>query len=128
MTTGTQTVADIFADARHMHSQALEQLKAGDTRDAAEKAWCATLRATDALLFKHTGVMPLKTPHTSRELDRLANQNPAVKTLVGRYYSRQSQLHGDCFYLGLCEPMETTERRIKETDRYIDDAEQLAGV
>ena len=61
-----------------------------------------------------------------RELDRLAHQNPAVKELVGRYYSRQSQLHEDCFYLGLCEPMETTERRIRETAAYIDDAERLA--
>ena len=30
--------------------------------------------------------------------------------------------------MSLCEPMETTEHRIRETDRYIDDAEKLAGV
>ena len=35
-------------------------------------------------------------------------------------------LHGDCFYLGLCDPTEETERRIRETLRYIQDAESLA--
>ena len=43
--------------------------------------------------------------------------------LVARYYIRQGSLHGDCFYLGLCEPLADTERRIRETADYIDDAE-----
>ena len=45
---------------------------------------------------------------------------------MGRYYSRQSQLHGECFYLGLCDPAPETERRIRETAGYPDDAEALA--
>ena len=45
----TSRVQEIFDDARLMHSEALERLAAGDIRDAAEKAWCATKRATDAL-------------------------------------------------------------------------------
>ena len=35
-------------------------------------------------------------------------------------------LHGECFYLGLCDPVSITERRIRETADYIDDAEALA--
>ena len=46
--------------------------------------------------------------------------------LVRRYYTRQGHLQGDCFYAGLCEPIEETERRIRETSDYIDDAERLA--
>ena len=53
-------------------------------------------------------------------------QDQAVRSLVGRYYSRQGQLHGDCFYLGLCDPIPETERRIRETIDYIRDAEGLA--
>ena len=34
-------------------------------------------------------------------------------------------LHGDCFYLGLCEPLNDTESRIRETTDYINDAERL---
>ena len=46
--------------------------------------------------------------------------------LVRRYYTRQGHLQGDCFYAGLCEPIEETERRIRETSDYIDAAERLA--
>ena len=45
-------------DARAMHDSALEQLAAGDIRDAAEKAWCATKRATEALLLAVNGEVP----------------------------------------------------------------------
>ena len=67
-----------------------------------------------------------KTPETSRGLGELALQDDAVRVLIGRYYTRQSQLHGDCFYSGLCEPIAETERRIRETGTYILDAERLA--
>ena len=123
----TADVHRIFADARQVHAEALERLEQGDIRDAAEKAWCATLRVTNALILAHTGEEPEKTPETSRVLDRLAHNDNRLSTLVGRYYTRQGQLHGQCFYLGLCEPLEVTERRIRETIQYIQDAETLAG-
>ena len=123
----TADVHSIFADARQVHAEALERLEQGDIRDAAEKAWCATLRATNALILAHTGEEPEKTPETSRGLDRLAHNDNRLSTLVGRYYTRQGQLHGQCFYLGLCEPLEVTGRRIRETIQYIMDAEALAS-
>ena len=130
--TMTFDVQSVFADARVMYGEAVSQMEKGDIRDAAEKAWCATLRATDALILAHTGVMPEKTPVTSGELDRLADSDGRLRdrfrSLVGRYYSRQTQLHGKCFYLGICEPMATTERRIRETVEYISDAEELADL
>ena len=122
----TSTAQEIFIDARQLYGSAIERLDAGDIRDAAEKAWCATLRATNALIVALGGEEPARTPLTSRELDRLAEKDPRVKTLVGRYYSRQSRLHGDCFYVGLCEEP-STERRIRETVCYIQEAEKLAG-
>ena len=48
----------IFAYARRMHSSALDRMTAGDIRDAAEKALCATLRATEALVLARTGQSP----------------------------------------------------------------------
>ena len=36
-------------------------------------------------------------------------------------------LHGDCFYTGLCEPIEDTERLIRETADYIEQARRLAA-
>jgi hypothetical protein len=109
-----------------MYTSAIEQLDAGDIRDAAEQAWCATKRATDALILARTGVEPERSPETSRQLNELARRDPGVEGLVGRFYSRQAQLHGECFSLGLCEPVEATTRRIRETVAYITDAEALA--
>ena len=115
---------EIFGDARAMHGEALERLAAGDIRDAAEKAWCATKRATDALILARTGEEPITTARTTNELDRLAGRDGSIRPLVGRYYSRIGQLHGACFYDGNCN--DQTERRIRETAVYIKDAEHLA--
>ena len=125
--TQTTSAADIFQDAKQLHAEAVQRLEFGDIRDAAEKAWCATKRATDALVLVRTGHLPEKTPDTSRQLGYLAMEDSAIRVLIGRYYSRQSQLHGDCFYSGLCEPLAETERRIRETAGYIEDAERLAA-
>ena len=123
----TDPVREIFADALAMYESSLEQMSEGDIRDAAEKAWCATLRATNALLLARTGEEPEKTPETSGRLDRLARIEPEVRSLVGRYYSRQQRLHGDCFYSGIMEHADEIERRIRETIDYIRDAEALAS-
>jgi hypothetical protein len=118
-------VSRIFADAREVYVSALERLEQGDIRDAAEEAWCATKRATDALILARTGEEPEKSPVTSRELRVLAAKDRRVDGLVSRYYTRMGILHGDCFYLGMCEPVEETQRRIRETLLYIQDAEAL---
>ena len=121
-------ITEIFADARAQHHAALERLAAGDIRDAAEKAWCATKRATDALILARTGIEPEDSRQTSSGLRQLSGRDAGIRSvnLVSRYYTRQGHLHGDCFYCGLCEPVDDTERRIRETADYIRDAEQLA--
>ena len=121
-------VREIFADARALHADALEMLAEGRIRNAAEKAWGATRRATDALVLARTGEEPERTPATSTALRVLESLYPDIRRagLVSRYYTRQGLLHGDCFYMGLCDPVDDTERRIRETARYIEDAEGLA--
>ncbi len=118
-------IDELFGDARYMQAQAVERLEHGDIRDAAEKAWRATKRATDALLLARTGERPGPTGLTSDGLDDLVASDPAAGSLQGRYYSRLSQLHGSCFYSGACN--QHTERRIRETADYIVDAEALAA-
>ena len=127
MTDDNHRPDNVFADAHTLYDDALEMLELGKIRNAAEKAWGATKRATDALILARTGDLPERTPETSTGLRYLAESDPAVRTLIERYYSRQGILHGDCFYLGLCEPLDDTERRIRETARYIADAERLAA-
>ena len=116
----------MFADARNVHTQAIERLQAGDDiRDAAEKAWCATKRATDALILGRTGEELSTTAATTSNLDFLARRIPDTRRLQGRYYSRIQNLHGMCFYSGFCN--DQTERRIRETATYIDDTQTLAA-
>ena len=116
----------IFEDARGVYVQALERLEAGDIRDAAEKAWCATLRATDALILTRTGKEPETSRGTSHELRMLIHADNRVSVLRPPFYQRQRELHGDCFCYGLCEPLEETTELIRETNRYLAEAERLA--
>ena len=121
----TDEVREIFADAYLMYDSAIERLTAGDVRDSAEKAWCATKRATDALILERTGELPETTGMTSTQIRLLGNREIAIERLVGRYYTRIGHLHGECFYEGRCASQDT-ERRIRETIDYITDAEALA--
>ncbi|MDE2787295.1 MAG: hypothetical protein OXL37_11590 [Chloroflexota bacterium] len=115
----------IFDDARAMHHQSLERLDAGDLRDAAEKAWCATKRATDALILARTGEKIETSSGTTQELVRLVRTDRDLRPLRGKYFDRQSALHEACFYLGACDP-EDDEKLIRETAQYLNDAERLA--
>ena len=123
----TEHVAAIFADAWLLYEDAIEELERGKLQNAAEKAWGATKRATDALILARTGELPPTTALTSQGLVRLAGANADVENLVGRYYTRIGRLHGECFYNGMCDPVEDTERRIGETSDYIRDAERRAA-
>lgn len=122
----TDRVTEIFADARAVHADALRLLAAGDVRDAAEKAWCATKRATDALILARTGVEPEQSPETTRRPIRLSMVDDALGPLIGRYFTRQGHLHGACFYMGECEPADEVERRIRQTADFVADAARLA--
>ncbi len=113
-------VDELFTDARQVYEQAIERLEHGDIRDSAEKAWCATKRATDGLILALTGEEPVTTAATSDGLDNLARETPETRSLQGRYYSRLGQLHGACFYDRRCN--QETERRIRETIAYVNDA------
>ena len=126
MTTAEATPARIFADARFMRDAALERMDAGDIRDAAEKAWCATVRATEAMVMARTGQGPGTSTAAGRRLRALVEEDNAFENLAFRYHYRQTVLHGECFYHDYCQPV-VTERLIHETADYIQDAERLAS-
>lgn len=122
-----ERVGEIFADARFLYAEALEQLQQGKLRNSAEKAWGATKRATDAMLLARTGREPRSAGQTTRGLRILLRDNPQIdRELEGRYNTRANVLHGMCFYDGNCEPEDVTERDIRETIDYIRDVERLA--
>ena len=125
MTTVEANADRIFADARRMRDDALAQMAAGDIRDAAEKAWCATLRATEALVLVRTGQEPGTSTIAGRRLRALSMSAQSLWDIRLRYLERQAVLHGECFYHDYCDPEETA-RLIRETEDYIRYAERLA--
>ena len=111
----TDRARQLFAAARDLQADALDLLALGDVRNAAEKAWGATRMATNALVPARTGEEPERTPESAQGLLLLQAKDGLVREarMVGCYYTRQGHLHGDCFYAGLCEPIDETERRIR---------------
>ena len=96
-------------------------------RDAAEKAWCATVRATEALVLARTGQEPGTSTAAGRRLKALSVENQPLRDLTRSYLERQDVLHGECFYHDYCQPV-VAERLIRETSDYILDAERLAAL
>lgn len=124
-----KSTKQMFDDAEFLYEEALKELEEGRIRDAAEKAWGATARATNALILARTGREIEGTRGTTKEFLELAGEDKEIDgKLTGRYFTRESLLHGQCFYMGICEPKDQIERRIRETDQYVEDAKRLAGI
>ena len=123
-----ERVAFLLADARDLHQDALEMLELNHLRNAADKAWCATKRATDALILARTGDEPRTSGQTMRMLRQLRGQDPSLEPLRASYGYRQSFLHGAAFYDGILEPAEDIIRDVQATIDFIRDAEAMAEV
>ena len=120
-------VRELFDDARELEAFGIDRLEAGDIRDAAEKAWGATKRAADALILAHTNEEPRTSGQTGRGMRRLRGANSTdYIDLYNRYFARQAELHGNCFYDNNCEPVEAIEDQIRETSEFIQDCQLRA--
>ena len=124
----TERVDYLFADARELYEDALEMLDQERLRNAADKAWVATKRATDALILARTGEEPRTSGQTMRMLRQLRRQDPALEPLRLRYGQRQSFLHGACVYDGILEPADDIIADVRETLDFIQEAEVMAQV
>ena len=123
----TKQVEVIFDDARGLYDDALEMLELGRLRNAAEKAWCATKRATDAMILARTGTEPRTSGQTMRMLRQLRRHDPSLEPMRKDYAIRQSFLHGACFYDGILEPGDDIIADVRETIEYIQNAEAMAA-
>ena len=124
MTTTTDRVNELFADARELHLDALEMLEQGRVRNAADKSWGAVKRATDALILARTGSEPSNTSLTSAGIRFLGRESEFLASLRSRFSEYVHYLHVECFYQGHCEPEDYITGLIRDTEGYIRDAEQ----
>ena len=79
----TERVNFLFADGRALYGDALEMLAQGKIRNAAEKAWGATKRATDALAMARHGEEPQSAGQTLRALLRPSALDPTFDGFQG---------------------------------------------
>ena len=123
----TDRVSFLFADARELYDDALEMLEQGRLRNAAEKAWGATKKATDALIVARTGQEPRTSGQTMRMIRQLRREDPTLEELRVGYGLRRSFLQDGCIYDGILEPAEDIIADVRETIEYIQDAEAGAA-
>ena len=127
MTTTTDRVTELFADAMSLYADALDMLDQDKLRNAAEKAWGATKRSTDAMVLARTGNEPQSAGQARRALLGMRNDGPEFVTFHGEYSIRSDLLHVNCFYDGNCEPEAEMADLIRSTDSYIQEAWSLAS-
>ena len=117
----------LFSDAWALYDDAIEELDRGKPRNAAEKAWGATKRATDALILARTGREPRTAGQTYRGIRVLSREKSEFHQLQVRYQYAANVLHGECFYDANCEPEDVLAMDIRRTADYIRDAEGLVS-
>lgn len=119
----------LLGDAESLYHEALKELEAGRVRKAAENAWGATAKATDALLYARAKVEIVRGLGRTRELYKLVKDDQEVRglKLTKEYNDRILHLHGDCFYEGIYEiPDVDLKELIVETGRYIENVKKLS--
>lgn len=116
----------LFRDAEELQKDAIRILENGDIRDAAEKAWGATVAATRGLMLARTGQRPDTTTGARMALNRAADRDPRLENLDTRFAVAMAYLHGACFYDGNCEPRESVEKRIRQTADFVAEARRMA--
>ena len=82
---------DLISDARAIHREVLARLEAGDWRDAAEKAWCATRNATQAVVLEIYGTQSPRSTSMDAGIRALAREQ-------GAEWIRMRQLFSDVVY------------------------------
>ena len=127
MTTTTDRVSELFADALTLYGDALDMLGQCKLRNAAEKAWGATRRSTDAMVLARTGREPQSAGQARRALLQMRNDGQEFVAFHGEYSIRSELLHVNCFYDGNCEPEAEMADLIRSTDSYIQEARSLAS-
>ena len=123
----TQEVAFQCAEARHLYQDALEMLDKDRLRNAADKAWCAAERTTDALILARAGDEPRTSGDTMRMIRQLRRQDPSQEPLRVSYAHCPSFLHGAAFCHRILEPADDIIADVREAINYLRNAEVMAG-
>ena len=116
----------LMADARAIHDEAMARLAAGDWRDAAEKAWCATRNASQALVLEVYGQESPRSTNIDAGIRALARERGGEWAEMRRSYSDVVyHLHIEAFYGGVYH--DDIPDLVRGVSEYIGKAEELAA-
>lgn len=115
----------LMQDAYAMQAAAVQRLEAGDWRDAAEKAWCATRNATQALVLETLGEDNPRSTKIESGLRFLARVRGGPWVLLRKDYADTAKyLHARAFYDGIYD--DDLPELVRGVADYIRLAEELA--
>ena len=112
--------------------ETLRHLRSSDSRlvtfgMAPKRRGGPTKRAADALILARSDEEPRTSGQTGRAMRRLRSTNSTTFAELHRWhFSRQAELHGNCFYDNNCEPVEVIEAQIRETSEFIQACQEQA--
>ena len=132
----TERSASLFAGAWAIYEDGLKKLDDAiehwDRRElqrSAEKAWEATLQATNALILVRTGVEPKPNDdrETSKRLGLLRSEDLEWNELTKAYTCQEQALFITIVCDGDVDPIKCTIDDIRDAADYIRNVERLAG-
>jgi hypothetical protein len=118
-----------FEDACRFHEESIREFEEGvkennlyKIRDSAEKAWNATVQATNALILKLLGKLPSSHWERRRMLRELETRLPEIERLMlrDRYGARERHLHETVFYEGNID-VEDIRYELEKVGAYLND-------
>jgi hypothetical protein len=118
-----------FEDACRFHEESIREFEEGvkennlyKIRDSAEKAWNATVQATNALILKLLGKLPSSHWERRRMLRELETRLPEIGRLMlrDRYGARERHLHETVFYEGNID-VEDIRYELEKVGAYLND-------
>lgn len=122
-------VAIYLEDARRFHEESLKEFEEGakennpyKIRDSAEKAWNATIQATNALILKLAGKLPSSHWERRKMLRELEKKFPKIREFMfrDRYGARERHLHEMVFYEGNID-LEDIKYELEKVEAYLND-------
>jgi len=125
-----------FEDACRFHEEAIKEFEEGvkennpyKIRDSAEKAWNATIQATNALILKLTGKLPSSHWERRRMLRELETKISEVGRLMlrDRYGAREKHLHEAVFYEDNID-IEDVRYELEKVKAYLNDVGNILRI
>lgn len=112
-----------FQVAKKLQVEAEKLLEEGDVRDAAEKSWGAILNAARGTILAKEIAKPRDLEVSTGVSKKIRDAAP--RNLVDEYFKRMGELHGACFYNGICVGVERDIRKTKDIIREFEKTAKL---